>query len=176
MTTETDKGKTLTEQEGNELFAKAYAEVQGTEYKPPLPVDSPPEVAATEEVPVETPETPAEKEEKVVEEVVEKKEEPKAQVSFDDVLSAIPEDKRDFVKQLFVERNLAEQKYKSHAGRLAAERRELAQLKQELNKLRKGASSPQPNAVAEQAKADHAKALEEWKQVVEAEPTLAKAV
>ncbi len=178
MTTETDKGKTLTEQEGNELFAKAYAEAQGTEYKPPVQVDSPPveEVVATEEVPTEeVVPTEKEKPEEKVEEV-EKKEEPKAQPSLDDVLNAIPEDKRDFVKQLYVERNLAEQKFKSHAGRLAAERRELTQLKQELNKLRKGASSPQPNAVAEQTKADHAKALEEWKQVAEIEPTLAKAV
>lgn len=180
---------TLTEKEGNELFYKAFSEISGEEHKPSTyNTESTPVVTEALETPdTEKPETPVEKVAPAATEV-EAAEPAKSTTTppaatqapaptIEELLEQFPEDKRAFVQQLIVDRNLYDQKFKSHQGRLAAERKQRISAEQELIKLRgRGASSPPDPALAAQSKVDHAKAIDEWKQVVEAEPTLAKAI
>lgn len=168
-TPETQTG-TLSEEEGNDLFHKAFSEL-------------------TEEAPVQEPATPVEKEKPAVETPAKAEEvvtdtttttpppaQPTQPATIEQLIEQFPEDKRSLVQQLITERNLAEQKFKSHQGRLAQERKQRLQMERELVTLRSGGASSTQEALAAQAKVDHTKAIDEWKQVVEAEPTLAKAI
>lgn len=161
MTTE---NKELTEEEVDSLFSQAYTgnvPEPEVEEEPVEEVEPEVEEEEVEESPEEAP-SPPEKEEETIEQIVE----------------SLPEERRDFVKKLLEDRARAEQQFRSAQGRLAAERRQRQHFEQEVNKLRSHVSGnvPQDKVVAEQAKADFEKAISEWKEVVEAEPTLAKAI
>lgn len=186
MTTQDNAGA-LTDKEGEDIFYKAFSETLGKEFKPSVFRDE-----SNEEAPVvvdETvPETPPVTEERPTEEVENKETpadkkapeqsaaKPPVANSVDSLLEQFPEDKRDLVKQIVFRADLAEQRYRSHQGRLAAERKQRQALEQELVKLRTRSAPPQDAVLAEQTKADFEKSISGWKEVSEAEPTLAKAI
>ena len=186
MTIENQAAAPLSEKEGEELFLKAFSEIHSTEYKPSEFKDSPPvedtppaqdtPAQETQEEVAPAPTEPENKEETQPEEPA--KSSPQQPATYEQLIEQFPEDKRDLVKQLVLAQQRVEQQHRSAQGRLAAERKQRHQLERELSQLRSrtGASSPQDPALAEQAKADYEKSIGEWKQVVEAEPTLAKAV
>lgn len=188
MTTPNDTAGTLSEKEGEDLFQKAYSEISGREHTPSSFVAETPAVEQKVETPSTEPEASTEPVVEAAPVVVASTEEAKTTPTtpaetkapastIEGLLEQFPEDKRDIVKQLLNERNLAQQQFRSHQGRLAAERQERRKAEQELVKFRtRGASSPQDPTLAAQTKLDHTQAIAEWKQVVEAEPTLAKAI
>ena len=153
-TPETQTG-TLSEEEGNDLFHKAFSEL-------------------TEEAPVQEPATPVEKEKPAVETPAKAEEvvtdtttttpppaQPTQPATIEQLIEQFQEDKRSLVQQLITERNLAEQKFKSHQGRLAQERKQRLQMERELVTLRSGGASSTQEALAAQAKVDHTKAIDE---------------
>lgn len=156
-----NENKELTEEEVESLFAQAYT---GEVEEPEVVVEE-----AVEETPEPEPEEKATTEEEV---------QTPPEESVEQIVESLPEERREFVKQLLEERARAEQQFRSAQGRLAAERRQRQHIEQEIAKLRSklGGSVPQDKVVAEQTKAEYEKTISEWKEVVEAEPTLAKAV
>ncbi len=188
MTTNTPDTGTLTEAQGNELFHKAYSEISGTTYKPsefkdvapvpdtPVPEKEPtpetPAAPAAVEAPPETPEKPVEEEAKPTTPT-----QPQQPQTREQLLEKFPEDQREAIRQLYGQLDLEAQRSRSTAGRLAKEQKQRQQVEQELVKLRsRGAARTQDPALAEQAKADYTKQIAEWQQLVEAEPTVAKAI
>lgn len=189
MTTENNAAP-LTAKEADKLFRDAYSDIhksqgksttgyEGSSYDdvpvvatpviepsttPPVPdpvVAAPAEPATPTQSAAapSTPETPSAPVQKTIEELVKE----------------LPGDAQQFIQKIMAERDLADQRYRTTSGRLHKTRQEFLERQREVAELRTRVAQPQPSVEA-QAKIDHAKSLEEWQAVIQAEPTLAKAV
>lgn len=177
----------LTQKEADKLFRDAYSDIaksQGRDVRyeapsyeqdepvtpapvaektpsaEPAPAPEPAQAAQPETPPIAT--TPA-------------SEEPKAK-TIEEIIKELPGEAQTYIQNVLAERNLAEQRYRTTSGRLHKTRQEFNENLRELAELRARATKPSGSAEEAQAKVDHAKSIDEWRQVIEAEPTLAKAV
>lgn len=101
--------------------------------------------------------------------------EPPKPKTIEEIVKELPGEAQSFIQNVLNERALAEQRYRTTSGRLHKTRQEYNDNLRELAELRARVTKP-TSAEEAQAKVDHAKSIDEWRQVIEAEPTLAKAV
>lgn len=186
MTTENTAA--LTEKEANKIFRDAFSDIHKSQGRiqnayeapsfeseepaaPPV-VETPPSTPAPTPAPEPAPAAPV-----TTPTPAPATEAPAAPVqkTAEEIIKSLPGEAQTIIQNILNERNLAEQRYRTTSGRLHKTRQEIAERTRELAELRTRASKPN-DAVEAQAKVDHAKSIDEWRQVIEAEPTLAKAV
>lgn len=189
MTTETNTAQ-LTEKEANKIFREAYSDIHKSQgritnnYDAPS-YEEPDKPAVVQEVtpstleptPTPTPAAPAEPAATPPAAAAPTPAAPSApaQKPIEELIKELPGEAQQFIQKIMSERDLADQRYRTTSGRLYKTRQEYMERQRELMDLRTRVSQP-PSAVDQQAKIDHAKSLEEWQAVIQAEPTLAKAV
>lgn len=178
MTTPTDE--ITTDEQADKLFSEAFREAAGikeasvptTEVTPALEVkEDAPVVAAT----VDTPSVKTDD-----------KIDPKAAVTqpATETAKAVRNDIPDWAKDLAPELQdkiagtiqYHQQRYNSDIGRQSAYQRRLMDANRRIAELSTQVTKPQDPNLAAAAKQDQAKTAEEWKQLNEADPSLAKAV
>lgn len=163
-------------------FEEAFNKAAGI--SEPTKVVTEPEKPALEEPVKAEKETPVVQESVVKEdketvtEPVTKETVPEAQKKDDPYawVGALPQDVQDKIRKEIETRSLAEHRLKSDVGRQNALQQKSLRLERELADLRSRVLKPQDPELAAAAKADQAKSLADWNTLIEADPSLAKAV
>lgn len=183
----------LTVKEANKLFRDAYSDIHKAQGRIQNNYDAPSyeqdEPSAAPVAPVVSPSTPEPTPTPAAAAPAEQPATPPAaatpatpapaapvQKTLEDMVKELPGELQTFINQTIAERNLADQRYRTTSGRLHKTRQEIADRQRELMELRTRVAQPTQPSVEAQSKIDHAKSLDEWNAVIQAEPTLAKAV
>lgn len=166
--------------DAQKAFAEAYNKVTGrsdqakTVTEPDKPALETP-VEPEKETPVAQ-ETVVKEDKETVTETPAAKEEPQKKDDPYAWVGALPQDIQDKIRKEIDSRSLAEQRLRSDVGRQNALQQKSLRLERELADLRSKVLKPQDPELAAAAKADVNKSLAEWNTLIEADPSLAKAV